>query len=350
MRISVNTGNKFSAFGSTQPNPNNLNANQYRYGFGGMEQDKQSSSYTTYFRQYDPRIARWKSTDPVTQPWQSPYTAFDNNPIFYTDPSGAIAVPNKRRGIGAGGSIGGIGGALAGSAQTLLSLAIRSGMQASMVGTYMQSAFLPTSSATSSGRELGVGNESTQTNNIAANDLYACLTCPREVNEGNGNKKTLTPAQKIDYTISESKSKFDADFDYILNGTDGNYLTRWAETFSRDWNAASFTDKADFSIDLASTYFPFLRIVKIKYVKDIAGGLYRSATFSSKGEAWSTAWKILGKNSVKIEPYKWRSTNGRFQLRAKPGDINHTKPHIHIERLNPKTGEVIENWHFYYPK
>ncbi|MBL1180475.1 MAG: hypothetical protein HND27_05150 [Bacteroidetes bacterium] len=147
-----------TTFGSTQPNPNNLNANQYRYGFGGMEQDKQSSSYTTYFRQYDPRIARWKSTDPVTQPWQSPYTAFDNNPIFYTDPSGAIAVPNKRRGIGAGGGIGGIGGALAGSAQTVLSLAIRGGMQASMVGTYMQSAMLPTSSATNSGRELGVGD------------------------------------------------------------------------------------------------------------------------------------------------------------------------------------------------
>lgn len=65
-----------------------------------------------------------------------------------------------------------------GSAQTALSLAIRGGMQASMVGTYMQSAILPTSSATNSGRELGVGNESGLANNIAANDLYACTTCP----------------------------------------------------------------------------------------------------------------------------------------------------------------------------
>ncbi|NOG96174.1 MAG: hypothetical protein HND27_10410, partial [Bacteroidetes bacterium] len=82
---------QYYPFGSTQPNPNNLNANQYRYGFGGMEKDKQSSSYTTYFRQYDPRIARWKSTDPVTQPWQSPYTAFDNNPILYVDPMGDVS-------------------------------------------------------------------------------------------------------------------------------------------------------------------------------------------------------------------------------------------------------------------
>ncbi|MBV6462376.1 MAG: hypothetical protein HJHJAOHD_02525 [Flavobacteriales bacterium] len=81
MRKTVNTGNKFSTFGSTQPNPNNLNANRYRYGFGGMEQDKQTGSYTTYFRQYDPRIARWKST----------YTAFDNNPILYVDPMGDVS-------------------------------------------------------------------------------------------------------------------------------------------------------------------------------------------------------------------------------------------------------------------
>ncbi|MBV6462389.1 MAG: hypothetical protein HJHJAOHD_02538 [Flavobacteriales bacterium] len=163
-----------------------------------MEQDKQSSSYTTYFRQYDPRIARWKSTDPVTQPWQSPYTAFDNNPIFYTDPSGAIAVPNKRRGIGAGGSIGGIGGALAGSAQTALSLAIRSGMQASMVGTYMQSAFLPTSSATSSGREFGVGkSESNSANN---SHLYSTGGDSFIENENNHfiNNPQITNSIKID--------------------------------------------------------------------------------------------------------------------------------------------------------
>jgi len=172
-------------FGSTQPNPNNLNANQYRYGFGGMEQDKQTQSYTTYFRQYDPRIARWKSTDPVIQPWQSPYTAFDNNPIFYTDPSGAIAVPNKRRGIGAGGGIGGIGGALAGSAQTVLSLAIRSGMQASMVGTYMQSAFLPTSSATNSGRELGVDGNGRKDDLSARKRLYGHIDKIFVSNENN---------------------------------------------------------------------------------------------------------------------------------------------------------------------
>jgi RHS repeat-associated protein len=40
----------------------------YSYGFNGMETDKEVSgtgnSYTTQFRQYDPRIGRWLSLDP----------------------------------------------------------------------------------------------------------------------------------------------------------------------------------------------------------------------------------------------------------------------------------------------
>lgn len=53
-------------------------------------------SYTTEYRQYDPRIGRWLSVDPLFQnfPWQSPYVAFDNNPIVYNDPKG-LAANNK---------------------------------------------------------------------------------------------------------------------------------------------------------------------------------------------------------------------------------------------------------------
>ena len=66
----------------------------YRYGYNGMEMDNETSgngnSYTTEFRQYDPRLMRWKSLDPLMAqfPWMSPYVAFDNNPIVYTDPYG----------------------------------------------------------------------------------------------------------------------------------------------------------------------------------------------------------------------------------------------------------------------
>jgi RHS repeat-associated protein len=69
----------------------------YRFGFNGMELDKEWSgkgnSLTTSFRQYDPRLGRWRSTDPLQLffSWQSPFAAFDNNPIYFSDPSGLAA-------------------------------------------------------------------------------------------------------------------------------------------------------------------------------------------------------------------------------------------------------------------
>ncbi len=66
----------------------------YRYGFNGMERDDDSkgigNSYTTEFRQYDPRIGRWFSIDPKSRelPEHSPYISMGNNPITQTDIGG----------------------------------------------------------------------------------------------------------------------------------------------------------------------------------------------------------------------------------------------------------------------
>jgi RHS repeat-associated protein len=70
-------------------------AESYRRGFNGMEGDSefkgQGNSYTTEFRQYDARVGRWLSLDPLMAklPWQSPYCAMDNNPISLVDPLGS---------------------------------------------------------------------------------------------------------------------------------------------------------------------------------------------------------------------------------------------------------------------
>src|SRR5690554_1703137 len=40
-------------------------------------------------RQYDPAIGRWVVQDPVIHHDYSPYSAFDNNPVYWSDPSGA---------------------------------------------------------------------------------------------------------------------------------------------------------------------------------------------------------------------------------------------------------------------
>jgi len=73
------------------------NTGNYRFGYNGMEKDPElkgdGNSYTTEFRQYDPRLGRWASLDPLMKmfPSLSPYCAFDNNPIYYTDPYGLSA-------------------------------------------------------------------------------------------------------------------------------------------------------------------------------------------------------------------------------------------------------------------
>lgn len=68
----------------------------YRYGYQGSERDDElkgnGNSYTTEFRQYDPRLGRWLTIDPVVKEHESPYASFSNNPIWFIDPNGADTI------------------------------------------------------------------------------------------------------------------------------------------------------------------------------------------------------------------------------------------------------------------
>ncbi len=84
---------KLYPYGMLMPNRHAESpSGDYRYGYQGSEKDNEikgeGNSYTTHFRQLDPRIGRWFSIDPVFQPWQSPYCSMDNNPILFNDPKG----------------------------------------------------------------------------------------------------------------------------------------------------------------------------------------------------------------------------------------------------------------------
>jgi len=78
--------------------PGEALSSDYNYKFNGMEfQDELGLNlYDMDMRDYDPAIGRWTGIDPVTHHSQSPYNAFDGNPVFWADPSGAD-------GVGAGG-------------------------------------------------------------------------------------------------------------------------------------------------------------------------------------------------------------------------------------------------------
>ncbi len=65
---------------------------QYRYAFNGMERDDDIKGSGNWYQfgdfGYDPRIGRRNNTDPVVKLWESPYTTFGGNPIYYSDPTG----------------------------------------------------------------------------------------------------------------------------------------------------------------------------------------------------------------------------------------------------------------------
>lgn len=79
-------------FGLKHKGYNNVvNGADHPYGFNGVEEQNELGldMLSMDLRQYDPAIARWTSLDPVIHFDFSPYNAFDNNPIFFADPSGA---------------------------------------------------------------------------------------------------------------------------------------------------------------------------------------------------------------------------------------------------------------------
>ncbi|MEP5429822.1 MAG: RHS repeat-associated core domain-containing protein, partial [Flavobacteriaceae bacterium] len=69
----------------------NVNSVASKFGFQDVEFEEALglNLHEMDLRQYDPAIARWTGIDPVTHYEYSTYTAFDNNPVFWADPSGA---------------------------------------------------------------------------------------------------------------------------------------------------------------------------------------------------------------------------------------------------------------------
>jgi RHS repeat-associated protein len=91
--VMLNEAFGYYPFGMLMPG-RTIQLQNYRYGFNGMEKDDEikgvGKSYTSTFRQYDPRLCRWLGLDPRMQKYTdfSPYNAFLNSPIYFSDPLG----------------------------------------------------------------------------------------------------------------------------------------------------------------------------------------------------------------------------------------------------------------------
>ncbi len=92
MKPDVLSYSDYYPFGMLLPNRHE-SSNEYRYGFNGQEKDDEiageGNSYTAEFWQYDPRIGRRWNIDPIVKTHESPYVAFANNPIWFSDVDGA---------------------------------------------------------------------------------------------------------------------------------------------------------------------------------------------------------------------------------------------------------------------
>ncbi|SNR16241.1 DUF6443 domain-containing protein [Tenacibaculum jejuense] len=67
------------------------NSTAQKFGYNGIEYNESLglNLHEMDVRSYDPAIARWTGIDPVIHYDYSPYQAFDNNPVYWSDPSGA---------------------------------------------------------------------------------------------------------------------------------------------------------------------------------------------------------------------------------------------------------------------
>jgi hypothetical protein len=74
-----------------------------------------------------------------------------------------------------------------------------------------------------------------------------------------------------------------------------------------------------------------------------------TSTYNSERDARNHARTQLGDNPVYVGDNKYRSQDGKWQYRAKENDLSGHEPgdtpHVHLERLDPDTGFVIENYH-----
>src|SRR5690606_17229741 len=85
--------NNYYPFGLKHEGYNELPGDGYKYKYNGKEYEDALglNIYEMDLRQLDPAIGRWTVMDPVTHHDYSPYSAFDNNPVYWSDPSGADA-------------------------------------------------------------------------------------------------------------------------------------------------------------------------------------------------------------------------------------------------------------------
>jgi len=98
--VGIRTCSDYSPFG-VELDGRTVSNYRYRFGYQGSEKDNEfkgdGNSYTTEFRQLDPRLCRWLCVDPKSKetPFESPYASMNNSPISLNDVLGDKPTPKE---------------------------------------------------------------------------------------------------------------------------------------------------------------------------------------------------------------------------------------------------------------
>jgi len=82
-------GLKHKGYNTNVSSSGNSVAQKFKYNGVELEESLGLNLYEMDKRQYDPAIGRFTGIDPITHHQFTPYRAFDNNPVLWTDPTGA---------------------------------------------------------------------------------------------------------------------------------------------------------------------------------------------------------------------------------------------------------------------
>jgi len=219
----------------------------YRFGFNGQEKDNEiygdGNCYTADYWQYDPRLGRRWNVDPMTGsfPHQSPYCAFDNNPIYYTDPTGMAAEGNG----GGDDEAKKITSTKSGTASSLTKQVTNNQRYANMKPHTSVGVLPNTNNSNSSG--TSTGTTSTTNSNSAGNPTISALD-NNGVGENIGSPQTEIGVGVVQFAAQTTETAIvqdltDAGYRTGTNGkiyqlpklSNGNYRNVGNQSFTTKW-------------------------------------------------------------------------------------------------------------------
>ena len=259
-------GLKMQGLNSVKLNP------EYKYAYNGMEfnGDFGLNISEMEFRQYNSSIGRFISIDLLNEkiPSINPYNFSFNNPIKYSDPSGLFPEHLASTFVDSEGNV----------------IEHRDDDDPTVYMVFDENEWRNDGK---SKKGLAIVGFEDWRLDYKKGDKY---TYYNPTKDPDYKGQYLIPSYAYDYSQGTIEGKFSQDWAYILYGNKGTMVSRYSETFNRDWNADSNQHvKLETQVELSTLFIPvpkgasgwivrkvfnkFPPQLKAKFVKAIAKGV-----------------------------------------------------------------------------